>query len=139
MIKKTLLAVSLLAGSTLALANPPISPNLTASLDGPSVPVGGDPDGVATFAGSLDPDTGNLCYELDTSNVAFATIAHIHEGTAGAPGRPLVSLALNSSGCTAIDPVLAQEMLANPSAYYVDVVNQAYTQGAVRGQLGMGG
>lgn len=129
--------VGLLAASSLAFAATPALANTTlaSALDGASVPTGGDDNGTADFVAAVDGDNSRICYRLDTHNVNNETIAHIHEGSAGSPGRPLVNLTIGSNSCAYISASLMQDIMSNPSNYYVDVLSAAFPKGAVRGQL----
>jgi CHRD domain len=44
------------------------------------VPGPGDPMGSGTVQVTLNPDTGEVCYELSVANIQEATAAHIHRG-----------------------------------------------------------
>lgn len=114
----------------------------------------GDPDGRAEFyAFNIDgaSNAGTLCYVLTVDGIAPASAAHIHEGARGENGRIVANLASPADGdaadCLQRDRVLpsgarafptevtAQEILANPDEYYVNVHNSEYPGGALRGQL----
>ena len=60
-------------------------------------------------------------------------------GAAGQSGGPVINFNVAENGLdgcvTGVDRDLMQQILDNPSAYYVNVHNQAYPGGAVRGQL----
>jgi len=112
---------------------------LSATLDGnDEVPVKGDPNGrgeVRVFG--IDGSTNTLCYVIEVEKIEPATAAHIHEAPEGAAGDVVVTLARptdgDSAGC--VETPLAQEILADPENYYVNVHNDEYPGGAVRGQL----
>lgn len=99
----------------------------------------GDPDGSGEARIALFPDEGRICYVLEVEDIAPATAAHIHIAPAEEPGPVVVPLEAPTRGrsreCTSIDPVLAQQILDNPSDYYVNVHNAEFGPGAVRGQL----
>lgn len=99
----------------------------------------GDPDGGGSASVRADPAKAEVCYELAVTNIAPATMAHIHKAPADAAGPPVVTLtpptAGSSSGCVAADATLVKDILANPAAYYVNVHNAEFRAGAVRGQL----
>ena len=102
------------------------------------VPGPGDPNGFgrATII-LLPPDT--ICYVLTARRIAPATAAHIHFGPPGEAGPVVVGLAPPTSGasggCTSADPELVANIAAHPSQYYVNVHNDPYPEGAIRGQL----
>jgi hypothetical protein len=101
----------------------------------------GDPDGIGYARFLFSHNTGQVCYALAVQNITLPAVgAHIHRGPAGLAGPIVVPLAApdatgTSSGCVAVDHVLMQEILANPSAFYVNVHTTDYRPGAVRGQL----
>ncbi|MDP8962133.1 MAG: CHRD domain-containing protein, partial [Actinomycetota bacterium] len=65
--------------------------------------------------------------------------AHIHEGEAGTAGPAVIPLEPPKEGpvdtCAEADPAVVQRVIANPSGFYVNVHNQEFPGGAVRGQL----
>jgi hypothetical protein len=113
----------------------------------------------------IDGDTRTLCYVLQVERIAEleqgpgnGRMAHIHRGRAGENGPVVVTLAWPQDGqaadCISEDRILpsgapafarnpatgqplapASEILMEPEEYYVNVHNQAYPAGAVRGQL----
>lgn len=101
----------------------------------------------------VDGDPTTLCYILQVDKIAELDqapggprMAHIHEGAKGTNGPVEVNLAFPQDGQAAdcltegeagkgLDPGEVQEILANPSAYYVNVHNTEFPSGAVRGQL----
>ena len=113
---------------------------LSATLTGAEeVPGPGDDDGSGTASITLNPEQGEVCFEITVSDIEEATAAHIHVGAAGASGGPAVNLDVAThglSGCVSgvASDVIAQ-ILENPSAYYLNVHNAEYGAGAVRGQL----
>lgn len=113
---------------------------LAADLEGENeVPQEGDPNGAGGFEAALGAD-GEMCYELFATGIAPAGAAHIHRGAAGENGPPVVSLVPPKTGkageaCTMIETALAQEILANPENFYVNVHNDPFPGGAIRGQL----
>lgn len=112
----------------------------TAKLTGDAeVPGPGDPKGTGTVQITVNPDKGEVCYELSVANIQEATAAHIHEGAMGKEGPVKVSLeapkAGSAKGCAKADAAVIQAMLKDPAGYYVNVHNAAFPKGAVRGQL----
>jgi hypothetical protein len=103
------------------------------------VPVDGDLDGEGSFTATLNPGQNEICYELTVDGIEPATAAHIHQGDAGVTGGPVVALEApadgESSGCVEADREMIQEIIQDPSSYYVNVHNAEYPDGALRGQL----
>lgn len=115
----------------------------TAQLSGAAeVPGPGDPDGSGTATIRLRPEQREVCFDLTVSNIGPATAAHIHEGAEGVAGPVVVPLdpaptGGSSSGCVSdVDPVLIRNIVQNPGQYYVNVHNEEFPDGAIRGQLG---
>jgi hypothetical protein len=113
---------------------------LTARLTGAAeIPGPGDNDGAGSATIRVNPVASTVCYELSATGIAPATAAHIHRGALGVAGPVVVPLtaptAGSSSGCVDVAGALAAEMLAGPSAFYVNVHNANFPDGAVRGQL----
>lgn len=114
---------------------------LTATLDGASeVPGPGDTDGAGIGTVRVNLGQERLCYTLSVSNIAPATMAHIHIGDAGVAGPVVVGLQVpsggSSQGCVTISRDLAKALIQNPEGYYFNVHNAEFPRGAVRGQLG---
>lgn len=136
------LAVLCLAALPLAAAEEPEQGGrpLTATLSGDAeVPGPGDEDGSGTFSLTVNPGQEEICFELTVADIDTATMAHIHTGAAGASGPPVVTLEApadgSSEGCVEAERDLATAILRDPSAYYVNVHNAEFPDGAVRGQL----
>ena len=115
----------------------------TAQLSGAAeVPGPGDPDGSGTATIRLRPEQREVCFDLTVSNIGPATAAHIHEGAEGVAGPVVVPLdpaptGGSSSGCISdVDTALIQNIVQNPGQYYVNVHNEEFPDGAIRGQLG---
>ena len=113
---------------------------LTTTLTGAKeVPGPGDPDGTGFAAVTVNPGQGLVCYELSVSGIAPATGAHIHEAPFGEAGDVVVGLKPptdgSSSGCVDVGRTLAKDILKDPADYYVNVHNEEYEAGALRGQL----
>ena len=111
---------------------------LEASLTGEKeVPGPGDPNG----RGDADVKVykAKVCYELEVERIKPATAAHIHRGGPSVAGPIVVELKAptdgSSEGCKAISRQLSKNLRDNPSRYYVNVHNNPYPDGALRGQL----
>lgn len=114
----------------------------------------GDPNGRGTaYVFGIDGDPTTLCYIIEVDKIAELDLApgapraaHIHRGAAGTNGPVEVNLAWPQGGQAAdcltegeagkgLAPGEVQEILANPSSFYVNVHNGEFPGGAVRGQL----
>jgi hypothetical protein len=112
---------------------------------GPAVGPGGRPGdkgGSGTAHVTLITSEDRLCYSLEASDIEPATKAHIHEGTAEERGPTVVKLDpppedRTSSGCTDVNTALLRNLLEKPQSYYVDVHNEEFPHGAIRGQLSL--
>lgn len=113
---------------------------LQTSLTGAAeVPGPGDTDGAGTAEITVNAGQNQVCYKLAVTNIAPATMAHIHEGASTVAGPVKVTLGAPatgmSEGCVKVDRALALEILKRPADYYVNVHNAEFPGGAVRGQL----
>lgn len=141
------------AGHTNTLVGAHLTGRAEVAADG-SKRLVGDPNGRGeAYVFGVDGDPTTLCYILEVSKIAEldqapggGRMAHIHRGAAGTNGPVEVNLAFPQDGQAAdcltegeagkgLDPGEVQQILANPSAYYVNVHNSVYPSGAVRGQL----
>jgi hypothetical protein len=104
----------------------------------------GDPDGIGHAVVSIDAAHDLLCVQLVVRRIGTPAAAHIHEAGFDSTGGVVVTLptpVLDADGdgvavgCQAVDGTLADEILAAPADYYVNVHTAAFTDGAVRGQL----
>jgi hypothetical protein len=134
----SVMALALLMGAQVMAAQE--MGKATAKLTGEAeVPGPGDPKGSGTVQVTLNPEKGEVCYELSVANIQEATAAHIHEGAAGKEGPVKVAMdapkAGSAKGCTKADVVVIQAIMKDPAGYYVNVHNAAFPKGAVRGQL----
>jgi hypothetical protein len=96
----------------------------------------GDPDGTG-FAVLLFDDVANtVTWNITVFNIDLPiTGAHIHLAPPGVAGPIVISFGQELAGGPLFDADVAA-VLANPAAYYVNVHNQPFLGGAVRGQLG---
>jgi CHRD domain len=143
--KRLLVVVVLAAALVAAVASVAVAGGrpLSAALTGAAeVPGPGDPDGSGSAFITVNPGQGEICFELTVSNIAPATASHIHVGPVGVAGPVVVGLTPptsgSSSGCVSVDRDLAKAILKNPEEYYVNVHNEPFPAGAVRGQLSKG-
>src|ERR687891_2485756 len=111
---------------------------LEASLTGEKeVPGPGDPNGRGEA--EVKVHKAKVCYELEVERIRPATAAHIHRGGPSVAGPVVVELKAptdgSSEGCKAISKQLSKQLRDNPTHYYVNVHNNPYPDGAIRGQL----
>jgi hypothetical protein len=110
------------------------------------VPGPGDPDGTARGKVEIDVGAGEVCFKFSWENIASPTLGHIHVGPPDEAGPVVVDLlggisldTLESDddvrGCVDAAPALLGEIVADPSAYYLNLHNARFPGGAVRGQL----
>jgi len=143
MFNSSAIALSLAAGAAL-FSTPALSHDggrkLSTTLTGAAeVPGPGDADGRGTAGVTVNAGQRQVCYSLSVSNIEPATMAHIHKGAAGVAGPVVVALKAPSGGsskaCATVTRALALDILKSPANYYVNVHNQPFPDGAVRGQL----
>jgi len=137
-------AMAVAAGAALVLAGG-VAPaaqaaptTLTATLTGANETAGGLAGASGGFKVTVDPETNDFCYSLWADKGVTATMAHVHSGEAGKDGPPVVTLMMtgqNEDECAAIDKDKLEPIVANPSAYYVNIHTAAFPKGALRGQL----
>jgi hypothetical protein len=118
----------------------PAGSSFFAKLDGEHDVPAADPDGYGTFSASFNGT--KLCWGLQVAKIGTPNAAHIHKAPVGKNGPIQVGLippnsgaAGASSGCTTVSTTIANAIKAKPSAYYVNVHNTAFPNGAIRGQL----
>lgn len=108
------------------------------------VPDPGDPDGTGNVTVTFNDATGEVCWDINVSNITLPSVgAHIHEGAQNVAGPVVVPFSAPdtngaASGCTTPDAALTDRIMGNPQNFYVNVHTSEYPAGAVRGQLMMG-
>ncbi|MET0772668.1 MAG: CHRD domain-containing protein [Candidatus Limnocylindrales bacterium] len=123
---------------------------LRARLTGAQEIQAADMDGRGTARFKIHQADSELCFRIFFSRIATPTAAHIHAGLKGANGPVVVPLFAaataddafldrlergKASGCVRVDPTLLQAIKDDPGAYYTNVHNARYPDGAIRGQL----
>ena len=133
-----LAAIALAAtGAPAAQGGRPFTVTLTGAAEKPNP---GDPDGRGTATLRINPGQQQVCYTINVTGIEPATLAHIHRGGVTEAGPAVVTLEPptdgSSEGCIEnVDRALLQQIIRNPSAYYINVHNTPYPAGALRGQL----
>ncbi len=139
------LALSVLGALLLALPASAAAPlaHLEAKMTGEQeVPGPGDPNGIGHA--TVKVYKAKVCYTLKVKRIAPPTSAHIHKGRRGEAGPVVVTLntpkkvadaVFFSKGCEEISRELSRKLREHPARYYVNVHNEPYPAGAIRGQL----
>jgi CHRD domain len=138
-------ALAMLAVTPAMAAAPDSEILLESRLSGDQVvqQTGGDPDGTGTATILVDAKDGVACFDVQTANVDTPISGRIQSGSAGAIGPPVVFLFENQdasvNGCAPVDRKALREIGKNPERFYLNVVNDAFPVGAIRGQLAPAG
>ncbi len=141
-----LVLLSAAALAAVALAAPASAggrPLSTELLGANEVGAAGDPDGSGTADVTVNPGTGQVCWEITVEGLDPVILGHIHRAPAGTNGGVVVDFMLTqddfvdgtASGCTTADRALVKEILKDSDGYYVNVHTTAFPGGALRGQL----
>ena len=104
----------------------------------------GDPDGTGYITVTTKPSLSQVCFTITMNNINLNAIAgHIHKAPRGQSiVVPAVDLLENVnakntiSQCRFADPATIRDLRLNPRAYYAQVHNLNYPEGAIRGQFG---
>ena len=104
------------------------------------VPPPGDPDGRGAVRITIRG--ARVCWRMQVRAIQTPHSAHIHAGRRGKEGPPVVPLFLDpvslerpKRGCVTAPRLFARDIARHPSRYYVNVHNEEFENGAVRGQL----
>lgn len=120
----------------------PVTP-IGAVMDGSQeVPGPGSQNGWGVFLAKVYPNQGRICYTFWVRHVAKqGRTAHIHAGAFGVAGpivitlqTPHKNLVLNRCQ-TGISSALLQDIVDNPTDYYVNLHTPRFPGGAIRGQI----
>jgi hypothetical protein len=143
MSNKTLAATLGIIGLSVSLNTSAAIVTFVVALDGhqeinalTGLPDGGDPDGTGAATLMIDNIANSISWEITVANILVPPFgAHIHQQVAGMNGGVVVDFSAQLSGANLVDPDLAN-LLANPTGFYVNIHNEAFPGGAIRGQLG---
>lgn len=144
------IAIGALAGGGVASARDG-SVRLTAHLTGAQEVPPADPDGSAKAKVNVNVAAGEVCFDIKIDATGTPNRGHIHVGEAGVNGgivvpffelREVLTDARNDEiergriqDCVPADPALLEQIVANPSDYYVNLHNARFPGGAIRCQL----
>jgi hypothetical protein len=103
----------------------------------------GDPDAAGAMILIVNPTRDTVCFLTRWTDIDGTVVAaHIHRAPVGVAAGVVVPLfggAFESSdqlrGCVSANG-LADDILADPAAYYVNIHSTVYPPGAIRAQLG---
>jgi hypothetical protein len=117
-----------------------------------AVPLSGvDPEGAGIAVLRLDQATGELCYEIVVRGIGEPTepqpglgSAHIHLRATGGIAVHLEADFVQAgeadvfvaSNCVQVDAETLEAILADPSAFYVNIHTMEFPGGAIEGTLG---
>ena len=138
------LAVTLGLVASLALAGVVVAAETTLTAELAGVTEGanpGNPDGSGTASVTLDPETGEACWNLTAEGIGPVLQSHIHVGGEGVAGDVVVPLDVDgfedsSEGCTSdVEADVLQAVIDDPAGHYVNLHTEDFPAGAIRGQL----
>lgn len=100
------------------------------------VPGPGDTNGFGIGSISIDTVANTVSWSFLLNNVDMPlTGAHIHSGAAGVAGPIIVNFNAQLAGANLFDTDLASINPGNAADFYLNVHNDQFSGGAVRGQL----
>jgi hypothetical protein len=109
------------------------------------VPPPGDENGTGEARFISYPNKHKICYTIQVSGIERATSAHLHKAPAGQDGPVKLRLNPPRDGTSEHECIrglgerFIKRISGNPTGYYVDVHNEEFSDGALRGQLTQGG
>jgi CHRD domain len=137
--------VALIAALILPAANAAApAVQLSAKLKGArEVPGPGDPNGRGEIFLAVKKQKRKICFQLTFRKIEDPEAGHIHKGARGDAGPVKVVLFEDPSGlpghrledCVKGKRKTLRKIARNPESYYVNLHNDDYPDGAIRGQL----
>jgi CHRD domain len=139
--------VALVAALTIPAASAAPAVQLSAKLKGAAeVPGPGDPNGKGQVFVAVKKQKRKVCFGLEFRRIGDPTAAHIHKGGPDDAGPVKVLLFEDSEGLPSPGAVdgcvrrvkkkIVRQLSRNPEKFYVNVHNDEFPDGAIRGQLG---
>ena len=128
------LAAAVSAVGASAAMSPVVSTKMTGGAESPNGPAGAS--GLSVI--HLNAAKGTVCWQFkNLKGVTSPNASHIHKGGKGVSGPVFIALGgkFALKGCTTASKSAITAVESKPGAYYVNVHNAKYPNGAVRGQL----
>jgi CHRD domain len=124
----------LMPGANACPAGTKPSPGIKLTADLRPVPPATTGSGSATV--TIRVGQGQLSFTLTVSGLTNVTAAHIHRASTGDIVVPLTAPTTgSSSGTVSVSKTLLQEIVGNPSGFYVNVHTMSFPDGQIRGTL----
>ena len=99
----------------------------------------GDSDGSGILKFAVKAEEGKFCYDLTVNNISVVTTATLNVGARGTNGSAVATLQPplkgSSSDCITLESDRLGDIIRTPTNYYVNIQNQEFPNGAIRGQL----
>jgi hypothetical protein len=130
------IAIMLSVALALTFAPAAFAQSFSAVLTGANEVPAADPDGSGIAVVTIDGTTVN--YSVLVQGIGTPTVAHIHRGAIGVSGPPVLDLnagTLANGTVSGVAQALIDEIVANPTGFYVNVHTAEFPNGAIRGQL----
>jgi hypothetical protein len=143
--------LALVAGVILVSGAGAAGTRRVASLTGDEEVPPADPNGTGRAAINLNVSERRVCFNLSWRRIGSPTRSHIHEGGRGVNGDIVVTLFENGTdpnfmplprsirsvqGCTGgVERALMRDIHDHPARFYVNIHNETFPGGAIRGQL----
>lgn len=135
--RKTLCTLAALGAIACAPAHAAIDNYFAALFGANEVPPAstGDPDGFGSALVAIDNVANTVSWVILAQNIGPITLAHIHQGAAGANGPVRVDFDAMVTGSGLFDADLASITPTTASGFYVNIHTGEFRGGAIRGQL----
>jgi hypothetical protein len=139
-----LVAAVAAVGGVLALPAGAANTLLEARMNGDKeVPGPGDPNGRGTAEVTVNPARNRVCFDISFNRIQDPFAGHIHRGTSDVDGPIKVELFLDMDGVDSpvegcvrdVRARLLRKIKQHPNRFYVNLHNDRYPDGAIRGQL----
>lgn len=126
------------AGAVAAVSGAALSPVVSTKMTGGAETPRGAPNASGLAVIHLNAAKRSVCWQFkNLKGVTSPTASHIHKGGKGVSGPVFIPLGAKFAmkGCTTASKSSITAVESKPGAYYVNVHNAKYPNGAVRGQL----